>query len=272
MILDCLEHIVSHIDDARTLARVACVNRACRQMTRAPEALSICVQSDVPKLCEWVICRVSRLKYLTIVGNAISWSAHWRTRNFVIAPHLTQVTILHPDQTTLSIASMEEFVPICPQLHTLRVMSGHDLHLGPSVSRYDIRHLELVGTDVILSMMLNTLECLRIFGNVSLPECFVTLDFQAIRDMQVPTSVMVFCQHLPRLEYLRLIWDGEFSVDFLHAPYLTRVDLVGGDDWDTSWLPPCVKTIRLHDGTITPDPSYHTHIDENDIITLQKRM
>jgi len=163
---------------------------------------------------------------------------------------------------------MEEFVPVCPNLTILRIMSGKELHLGPSVSRYNIQHLELVAVDLLISMELSSIRCLRVFGHISFPECFITLDSQPIEEMHVPTSVMAFCQHLPRLKTLKLVWDGEFEVDFLHAPNLNVVRIIGGD-WTTNWLPPCVKRIDFQDATITPDSSYSTVIGK-DVITLKR--
>jgi len=268
--VDCLEQIVLRVDDAHTLASLSCVNKACRAFTQNPTHLSVCIHArvDIPALTNWLCQRLSSLEDITLVGNLIFWSAYWRTVNFFVAPRLRSVTLLHPDQSSLSVSSMEEFVPLCPQLSTLRIMSGKDLYIGSSVSRYDIQHLEIVATDVLISMELSSIRCLRVFGHISFPECFISLDETQIEEMHVPTSVMTFCQNLPRLERLKLVWDGAFHVDFLHAPNLKTVKIIGGE-WTMEWVPPCVKRIDLHDATITPNSSYSTFVGK-DRITLER--
>lgn len=280
---DCWESIISHIDDARDLSRLACVNRSFRDIVSRKDCFVIHIgnkEKDLFSLCAWLIRRLDVIKVLHVVGGNLSiWCAHWRYTNFAPALQLRHVVLVHTAMEPLVIPSLEDFIPISARLKTLDIAAMSKVHLCPAISRYPIESMNVMCPLIypqVTSLAMQTLKHLCLRGFVVTPDALGLVHLNPIESLCVPSSAVPFCQRLPKLRYLRVYWDGNEEGDeesesvVIDAPKLNHLDLVKGT-WTTRGMPSSVETIRLREGTITPDERFRATIHESEIVLTRKK-
>lgn len=279
---DCWESIISHIDDARDLSRLACVNRSFRDIVSRKDCFVIHVgnkEKDLFSLCAWLVQRLEIIRALHIVGNLSIWCAHWRYTNFAPALQLRHVVLVHTAMEPLVIPSLEDFIPISGRLQTLDIAAVTKVFLYPSVSRYPIESMNVMCPLIypqVTSLAMQTLKHLCLRGFVVTPDALGLVHLNPIESLCIPSSAVPFCKHLPKLRYLRVYWDGEEEVMedtesvVIDAPKLNFLELVRGT-WTTTGIPQSVETIRLREGTITPDERFRATIHESEIVLTRKK-
>jgi hypothetical protein len=128
----------------------------------------------------------------------------------------------------------------------------------------------------VTSLAMQTLKHLCLRGFVVTPDALGLIHLNPLESLCIPSSTVAFCQRLSNLRYLRVYWDGDEDLSgeeteslTVDAPRLIHLELVRGT-WTTTGMPPSVETIRLREGTITPDERFRAVIAETEIILTRK--
>lgn len=275
--LDCVREIFRHVYDAADIARFSCVSKAWHEISHEPERVHIHLQTPehAKHISQWLSTRVTTLRHLRISGNCQIWSIHWRYHSVVcMSPRLTTLILIHDGPgDSFILPSIEDVAPVCPQLERMCISSFIPLHVGSCVSRYCIQEMCLNAPLLSADWMAfanGALRHLSLIGNVTLHETMTCLSFPPLEYLQIPSSVVWYCQELLTVDHLHLRHDGDFEVDVLVAPKLKTLVLQGGE-WDTTWVPPSVDKIIVRCATVTPGPHFTIDMGYPDITLHQKK-